>query len=129
MSSANRPDIDLALDIRSNERVFVVCDHGSRGYPDSWIQARSEEDLVDVGSDCVVLVDRIDPWPGLIADLGLHGPRLIALVPRNVDQEKAMRRMTSAMYPWSELWTVSTSFGKLLVTKDVTGRPYDREYA
>ena len=36
-----------------------------------------------------------------------------------------MRRLLSAMYPWSEVWTISTSFGKALVTKDVVGHPYD----
>jgi hypothetical protein len=48
------------------------------------------------------------------------------MAPRNVEQEKSMRRMLSALYPWSELWTVSTSFGKLLVTKDAVGPTYDR---
>ena len=126
--SSNRPDIELVLDVRSSESVVVLTDpNNQREYPDDWIQVQSRDGLVEVVSDSVVLIDRIDVFPHTLALLGSKRPRLIAMVPCNVEHEKTMRRMLSSVYPWAEVWTLSSSFGKLLVTKDAVGIAYDRD--
>ena len=127
-SSSNRPDIELALDVRSYECVVVLVNpEAPQGYPDSWIQVQSKEGLAAVVPDSVVVIDRIDVLPRTLAAIGANRPRLIAMAPRGVEQEKAMRRMLVAIHPWSEVWTLSSSFGKLLVTKDAVGEAYDRD--
>jgi len=129
VSSSNRPDIELALDVRSNERVAVLSAPDSdraHEYPDSWITIRSIEDIGEITHETVVVIDRVDVSARVLEEIGAIGPRLLALAPRGVEQEKTMRRMVSGLYPWSEVWTLSTSFGKLLVTKDAVGPVYDR---
>lgn len=127
MSSSNRPDIELALDVRSHEQVVVLVNpEAPQGYPDSWVEVQSREGLSAVVSDSVVVIDRIDVLPRTLAAIGEKHPRLIALAPRGVEQEKSMRRMLAAVYPWSEVWTLSSSFGKLLVT-NAGGEAYDRD--
>jgi hypothetical protein len=123
----NRPDIALALDVRSYETIAVVpAPDTTQEYPDSWhrIESRPALDLVNELS--VVIVDRLDIQRKALAQIAQRRPRLLALFPRNVEQEKSMRRMISIMFPWSEVWTLSTSFGKALVTPDAKGIPYDR---
>lgn len=124
---SNRPDIELALDVRSHECVVVLVNpEAPQGYPDSWVQVQSKEGLGDIVADSVVVIDRIDVFPRTLASIGAKRPRLIALAPRGVEQEKTMRRMIAAIYPWSEVWTLSSSFGKLLVT-NAGGEAYDRD--
>jgi hypothetical protein len=132
MSSSNsntgsRPGPELALGLRSHERIAVVSDGDPGDYDDSWVYlGHGDFGSYQLPEDSLVLVDRVEPTVGLISVIGCYGPRILAMAPRNVEQEKSMRRMLSALYPWSELWTVSTSFGKLLVTKDAVGPTYDR---
>lgn len=124
----SRPDIELTLDVRSHENVVVFMNpDATHEYPENWLQALSFDDIALISEDTVVIVDRIDLYPKMISAIGSKRPRLFALVPKSVEQEKTMRRMLSAVYPWSEVWTLSSSFGKLLVTKDAVGEAYDRE--
>lgn len=127
-TNSNRPDIELALDVRSYERVVVLINPDSPDcYPDSWTQVKSKEGFDSISNDSIVVIDRIDVFPRMLTTIGAKRPRLIAMVPRGVEQEKAMRRTLAAVYPWSETWTLSSSFGKLLVSKDAVGGEYDRD--
>lgn len=124
---SNRPDLELALDVRSDESVVVLTSPDNpTTYPEGWVRP-GRGDLSSVSSLSVVVVDRVDIQRRTLSTLGQLGPRLVAMAPQGVDQEKAMRRLISSAYPWAEVWTVSTSFGKLLVTKDVHGPAYERE--
>ena len=125
----SRPDIELSLDIRSYEHVVVIVNpDASHPYPEHWVEVHSRDDLNEIHSDCVVVVDRVDVSPNTLSRIAVKGrPRILALVPNGVEQEKLMRRTLATTYPWAEVWTVSSSFGKLLVAKDVVGAPYDRE--
>lgn len=125
-SNSNRPDIELALDVRSHERVLVIGG-GSLEYPGSWIRMQSKHCHDLVTEDSVVVIDRTDVSVRVLESIACRGPRLVALVPESIDQEKSMRRLLSAMYPWAEVWTLSSSFGKLLVSNGVNGRSYDRD--
>ncbi len=124
----NRPDIELALDVRSNESVVVLFDPDFESqYPDEWIRVRSRHDIDSITPESVVIVDRLEVSRRVLASVAARAPRLIALVPHGVDQEKSMRRTLSGLYPWSEVWTISTAFGKALVTKDAVGPTYERD--
>lgn len=112
---SNRPDLEEALDLRSDETLVVLREPPTSG------------DLMNIHEGSVVVFDRIDATKRTLGAIGVLRPRLVALVPNGVEQEKAMRRQITASYPWAEVWTISSSFGKLLVTKDVQGRPYDRD--
>lgn len=126
---SNRPDIEIALDVRSHEQVCIISCDKSQRYHESWIAVCSMNDIESITSDSVVIIDYVDYVDsfGLIKAIGNRGPRLVAFIPSNVEQEKSMRRIVTAMYPWAEVWTLSTDFGKLLVSNGVNGRPYARE--
>ncbi len=124
---SSRPDIELALDVRSYERIVVVGEDLDE-YPENWSRPRSIAELLSsVDEQSVVLVDRFDIKAKHLGEVCALRPRLLALAPADVPQEKSMRRLLSVLYPWAEVWTVSTSFGKLLVTSEALGLPYDRE--
>lgn len=139
---SSRPDIELALDVRSYEKVIVIAGADSTyQYPDHWVRPTKLADLdgqtlggnESVKADpryplaaTVVVVDRVEIQRKTLAQLAEKYPRLIAFAVANVEHEKQVRRMVTALFPWNEVWTVYTSFGKLLVTKDAVGASYDR---
>lgn len=140
---SSRPDIELALDVRSYERVIVIAGQDSTyQYPEHWVKPSklSELDGMTLGGNemyyidpqyplamTVVVVDRVEITRRTLAQLASKHPRLIAFAVANVDHEKQVRRMITSLFPWNEVWTVYTSFGKLLVTKDAVGASYDRD--
>ena len=88
--SNNRPDIELALDVRSYERIVVLSDPGSTyPYPEHWKRSQSAH---EIQADSIVVVDRVEVYRKTLAAIGAKSPRLIAFAPANVDQEKSMRR-------------------------------------
>ena len=122
---SNRTDIELALDVRSDERIAVICSEESTyEYPESWVKPESLSQLQGLS---VVVIDRVEIQKRTLAHIAACHPRLVAFAVANVEHEKQVRRMLTGMFPWSEVWTISTAFGKLLVTKDVVGAPYDRD--
>jgi hypothetical protein len=124
---SSRPDIELALDIRSYEKIVVLTGQdSSHQYPDEWIRPAKLSDL-EVNEESVVVVDRVELQRKTIAQIAEGKPRLVAFAVANVDHEKQVRRMVTSLFPWNEVWTVFTSFGKLLITKDVKGLAYDRD--
>jgi len=126
---SNRPDIELALDVRSYERIVVLSDTGSTyPYPEHWNRPTKGSDIGRVDGETIVVVDRVEVYRKTLASIGSKGPRLVAFAPANVDQEKSMRRTLRSVYPWAEVWELHTSFGKLLVTSGVRGEAYDRDF-
>ncbi len=124
---SNRPDITLALDVRSYERVVVISNPDSvYDYPEEWVRPNGLADA-QVDTETVVIVDRIEMSRRGLSTIAAAGPRLMAFATTNVDQEKSVRRLIKSLYPWAEVWDVSTSFGKLLVSKDIRGIAYDRD--
>lgn len=124
----SRPDIELALDVRSYERVVILADPQSTfAYPEHWQRPPKGPDAVPVDSETVLVVDRVEIYRKTLAAVGARRPRLIAFAPADVEQEKSMRRTLRTVYPWAEVWEFHTSFGKLLVTKDAVGPAYDRD--
>lgn len=140
---SSRPDIELALDVRSYEKVIVITGQDSTyQYPEHWVKPSRLSDLDEMtlgGNEMykvdpqyplamsVVVVDRVEIQRKTLAQLASKYPRLIAFAVANVDHEKQVRRMVTSLFPWNEVWTVYTSFGKLLVTKDAVGTAYDRD--
>lgn len=132
----------MALDVRSYEKVIVIAGAESEyQYPEGWIRPAKLSDLdgqtlggnelykVDPNfplAMTVVVVDRVEIQRKTLSQLAEKYPRLIAFAVANVEHEKQVRRMVTSLFPWNEVWTVYTSFGKLLVTKDAVGVAYDR---
>jgi hypothetical protein len=124
---SSRPDIELALDVRSYEKVVVITGQDSTyQYPDGWIRPTKLADL-EVTEETVVVIDRVELQRKAIAQIAEGKPRLVAFAVASIDHEKQVRRMITSLYPWNEVWTIFTSFGKLLITKDVKGVAYDRD--
>lgn len=137
-----RPDIELALDVRSYEKIIVIAAQDSTfQYPEHWVKPGRLSELDDMvlgGNDTykidpnfplamsVVVIDRVEVQRKTLSQLAERYPRLMAFAVANVDHEKQVRRMVTSLFPWNEVWTVFTSFGKLLVTKDAVGVAYDR---
>ena len=116
---STRPEIELALDVRSYERIVVLSSPDSpHEYPESWVKPQKAGDLGQIDAETIVVVDRVEIQRPTLAAIGERGPRLIAFAPQGVDQEKSMRRMLTTLFPWAEVWTLFTAFGKVLVTKD-----------
>ncbi len=123
---SSRPDLELALDVRSYERVVVLAGQDSEyQYPETWIRPSRTSDL-EVSAESVVVIDRVEIQRKTLAQIAEGRPRLVAFAVASIDHEKQIRRMITALFPWNEVWTMFTSFGKLLVTKDATGEAYDR---
>lgn len=126
---SSRPDIEQALCIRSDETVVVLAHPDSDyEYPAHWVRPQRLQEIIDaVSPQTVVVVDRLELSRKVLAAVGAKRPRLVAVAPLGIEGEKSVRRMVTALYPWSEVWVFTTNFGKLLVTKDVTGPAYDRD--
>lgn len=119
---SNRPDLELALDVRSYERVVVISNPTSvYDYPDDWERPTSLSDA-RVDAESVVLVDRTEVSWKTFASLASGGPRLFAFAVDGVEHEKRVRRMITALFPFNEVWTIWTTLGKTLITKDARGR-------
>jgi hypothetical protein len=122
----DRPAIELALDIRSDEKVVLFTDPSSTyEYPESWAVPRSLNDAA-IDPMTVVIFDRTDVAKKQIIACGVHGARMVAICPIDVEHEKYVRRMLASMYPWTEVFTTSTLFGKVLMLSP-RGQPYDRD--
>lgn len=121
MKMASRPDISVALDLRGYEEVVVISKSDSvYDYPEGWRRSTSISDS-KIDGETVVIVDRTElSWKSFAA-LALGRPRLFAFAVSGVEHEKRVRRMVTALFPWNEVWTVWTSFGKTLITKDARG--------
>lgn len=123
---SSRPDLELALDVRSYERVVVIAGQDSTyQYPETWVQPAKLSDL-KIDEESIVVIDRVEIQRKTLGQIAEGKPRLVAFAVASVDHEKQVRRMVTSLFPWNEVWTVFTSFGKLLVTKDVRGAAYDR---
>lgn len=124
---STRPDIEIALDVRSYERVIVITGQDStHQYPDGWIRPDKHTDL-ELNEESVVVVDRVELQRKTMSQIAEAKPRLVAFAVASIDHEKQVRRMITSLYPWNEVWTIFTSFGKLLITKDAKGPSYDRD--
>ncbi len=125
---SNRPEVDLALDVRSWESVIVLAAEDGT-YPTHWVRPNSATALQEALSQthCVVVADRVDVTPKTMARIGVQCPRLVAFIPLDRDQEIAVRRLVTAMYPWARTWDHSTSLGKAIVYEGIGGAPYDRD--
>lgn len=130
MSNNSRPDIEEALDLRSNEHIVVLsaADNDFQ-YKPEWVAPQNTDELQEsLNADSIVVVDRVDVSDAIVELIASVKPRLVAFAvqPANIEHEKTVRRQLTALFPWHEVWTISTSFGKLLVSKDVQGKVYDR---
>lgn len=125
---SSRPDLELALDVRSYEKVVIIAGHDSTfDYPENWIKPAKLSDL-NIDSESVVVIDRVEVQRKTLTQIAEGKPRLVAFAVANVEHEKQIRRMVTLLFPWNEVWTVFTSFGKLLITKDIAGAAYDRDH-
>lgn len=116
-----------AIDLRSDERVVVLASPQSVfEYPSDWVRPGPTDGIV-VNEFTVVVIDRIDVGRSLMCELISACPRMLAIAVVDVDHEKQVRRSLTALYPWSEVWTFYTDFGKMLVT-NARGEPYDRDH-
>jgi hypothetical protein len=124
---SSRPDLELALDVRSYEKVVVIAGPDSTyQYPESWVRPTKSADI-QIDGESVIVVDRVELQRRTLIQIAEAGPRLVAFAVASVEHEKQIRRMVTSLFPWNEVWTLFTSFGKLLVTKDVTGPAYERD--
>lgn len=122
----DRPAIDLALDVRTDERVVLFTDPSSTyEYPENWVHARTLHDA-NIDPYTIVVFDRMDVSKKQIIAAAVSEARMVAICPIDVDHEKYIRRMLASLYPWTEVFTTSTSFGKVLMCTP-KGQPYDRD--
>lgn len=123
---SNRPDIELALDVRSDEKVIVIAGQESEyQYPERWVKPARLSEL-EIDETTVVIIDRVEVQRRTLAQIAEGRPRLVGFAVASVEHEKQVRRLVTSLFPWNEMWTVFTSFGKVLMTKDVRGASYDR---
>lgn len=119
-----RPEINLALDVRSYESVVVLSGRLEfADYPEGWLKPENLDEL-HVDSETVVIIDRAEIQPSTLELISTGGPRLVAFAVSSIEHEKQVRRMITTFFPWSEVWTIPTTFGKMLVSKDVRGPLY-----
>lgn len=124
-----------ALDLRSDD--VIVALHESDNQP-AWLKFPEQERFLSFGSvphlldcspeqvDIIVCTYVVHMSRNLIRSLLKFQPRLLAFCPSSVDQERLFRLMMTGMYPFSEVWTVNTPFGKTLMT-NAQGQEYDSE--
>jgi hypothetical protein len=124
VTESEHPDIEVALDVRSYERV-VVLSRVENNYPERWEKTFSSRAEID--NDTVIIIDRTDISQDDLGIIASAKPRMVAFVPFSVEQEKSMRRMISTLYPWAQVWMQFTTFGKILYTSEIYGLPYNRE--
>ena len=128
-----RPSVETALDVRSYshidgagpERIVLITGDSDKSYPDTWIPYHIDhlsDALSVVDEYSVVIIDRVNVSDGGLGLIASRGPRLVGFVPSDVSAEKMIRRTMVALFPFSELWTFPTSFGRLLVTPGIAGR-------
>jgi hypothetical protein len=119
---SNRPEIELALDVRSYEKVVVVSNDTEAEYPTSWLRPQSIADA-QVNGESVVVIDGVEVSRRSFAQLAAQSPRLFAFIvpPGDIDYEKYVRRMVNALFPVNEMWKIRTDLGTALVTKDCRG--------
>ena len=121
-----RPTIELALDIRSWERVVLFTEPTSDyEYPPGWQRPSGLYDA-HIDGETVVIFDRIDFTKKTLVSVVAKAARMIGICPIDVDHERFVRRVLTDLYPFTEVWTVSTAFGKVLMASPV-GAPYDRD--
>lgn len=129
----SRPDIELALDLRSWEHVVILAPtdgDDERKYPPEWVRPTSQAALhTAVASDCVVIIDRVDVSKSTLAAIGQAWPaaRLVAFIPSDRTQEIAMRRLVTSTFPWHRTWDFATASGKAIVFEGICGAAYDRD--
>ena len=127
---AVRPDtkIEEAVCLHSYEQIVVLTSQESTfKYPEEWVRPAEAIDLELINAETVVVVDRVEISKDTLLLVASKSPRLVAMSPATVDQEKLMRRMITSLFPWAEVWTIDSSFGKLLVTNGITGEAYDHD--
>lgn len=121
----DRPRVELAMDVRSDERVVLFTDPSSTyDYPEHWFQPQSMHDA-DLDPYVVVIFDRMEVSKKHIVSCAINEVRMIGICPIDVDHEKQIRRMLTSLYPWTQVYEASTAFGKVLMLSP-KGRPYDR---
>lgn len=126
---SNRPDIELALDVRSYERVILISGRDSvRQYPEAWFRPTTLAQMLSlVGPESVVLVDSAEVTRRTYGAVGERCPRLLAVVTPTEEHARSIRRAVSSLYPWSELYGIVTCVGRIAVVQHLAGRPYDRD--
>ncbi len=124
-----RSPIEVALDVRSYERVVVMADPESDfKYPERWERPLTLKD-VRIDPETVLIIDCIELSHETLVRVLSPGPRIVGylLPPRDLDFEKLVRRTMRTLYPFSEPWTAeSTDMGKCLMYQ-VSGPAYDRD--
>lgn len=122
----DRPSIELALDVRSDEKVVLFTDPSSTyDYPEQWLRPRGLHDA-ELDPMSTVIFDRMEVTRKQIMTCAASEVRMIGICPIDVDHEKYVRRMITSLYPWTQVYEASTSFGKVLMLSP-KGAPYDRD--
>ena len=122
----DRPNVELAMDLRSWERVVLFTDPESTyEYPEAWIRPHGMQDAF-IDGECVVLFDRVTVSAKTIVAVVSRGARMVGFCPVDVEHERFLRRALSTLYPWSEVYTASSAFGKVLMVSPGGQHPYDR---
>lgn len=131
MLSSKSP-IEIALDIRSYERVVAITDCPDGERPSwcraEWLYPRSSmEALTMITPESVVIVDGMSLTRRVVQTIGSAGPRLIAVRPVSEDHARSVRKILTSLYPWHESWTISTDSGRFIMAKGAVGHVYDRD--
>ena len=123
---SKRPDVRMALDLRSDETVMVIADpeRDSFRYEPEWQRPLTFEEVY-VDNKTVVIVDRMELSRESIASITAANPRLLAIAVMDPEHEKRTRKALRTLHPWSDVWDITTEFGRLIVTS-AFGPAYDR---
>lgn len=123
--------IEVALDVRSYERVVVITDvieDRPTWYRAEWLYPHDlSEALSVITPESVVIVDGTALTRRVVQLVGQTCPRLMAVRPLTEDHARSVRKTVTSLYPWNESWTVSTDAGRFIVVKGTVGHVYDRD--
>lgn len=124
------PDISEVLNVRSDEKIVIIGN--DTDYDPDWVVlgAGTHDDVID--STSVVVVDRVALPRDTIVSIVSSAPRMLAFVtgegPAAIVYDKQVRRLLSSLYPWSEVYTFMSSFGRVIAMWTAPGQqPYDRD--
>jgi hypothetical protein len=124
---SSKTSLDVALDVRSYERVVVISDSG-RSYNPDWVYLNGMQECIEaITPDSVVIVDAMSLTYPIIETIGWMHPRLLAFRPTSDDHARSIKKLLTAMYPWHESWVISTDVGRFIVVKGIVGQGYDRD--
>lgn len=126
----SRPDIELALDVRSYERVVLIAGRDSTTpHPSHWHRPSTLSEMLSLVPDSgIVVVDHgVVVTRRTYEGISIRGPRALCVGVTGDENARSMRKLLLSIQPWCDLHSFMTDMGRVVVAYRFTGRPYDRD--